>query len=204
MPRLKKQLSNVMGARAGGRMRGQRGGDVSTGEFRPGRTLGAMKKARGIVGTPGFQGSAQRGIAGVMGRKRGAAQPQPQPPLTTSGEAIPEVAAADAQTPIAPPAQPNQAPIPAAGAEMGPVPRGVQDAGAGAGGPVTGPPKSFTGLRDRLAQRFAPAMQAGPAGPAPGAAPMLGAYMQKRSNMPPGFRAARQPAKRKSRFYQGA
>jgi hypothetical protein len=211
MPALKKRLNKMRGSFAAAKGRGRGGGDVSTGEFQG----PANKKtaARGMVMRPGGRG--QGGPVSMMQRQLAAAKGsgQPQPPLTTAGAAIPEVAAADTQRAAAP-AEPVAAPIPGGGpAEMGPTPRGVQDAGAGgggqltAGGPVggTGQPAAPLDLRQRFLNRGGPRAAieqpavAGAAAPVAGAAaPMMAQYMANRGRMNP---AQRQ--KRKSRFYTG-
>lgn len=218
MPKLKKRLKAAMAGKAMGRMRGPGGGadEVTTGEYQaPVKGIGGV---RGMVAQRrGEQMAAAPGGRAIRkGRQaRVGGTGQPQPPLTTSGAAIPEVAAADTQRAVEP-AQPAIAPIPGAG-EMGPVPRGVQDAGAGAGGPVTaggpvaGPamPAEPINLRGRFMGRFG---QGGPGaaiepaarGPAGPAAPMMAQYMANRGrmNVPPAQRGPLR--KRKSRFFTGA
>lgn len=143
------------------------------------------------VGTGGFRKMPAEGTA---------VQPGTTP-------AAPEVAAAEAQAPanVARPVPGAEAPIPGAGA----VPRGVQDAGAGAGGP----PMAEAGLRGRLARQMARGRAAGPAGfgmmapgqvggtQGPGGRQAIQQYMANRGAMP-AFQMAQRP-KRRNRFFTG-
>ena len=149
---------------------------------------------------------------GVGGRRHGAPEGTAVQPGTTP--AVPEVATAEVATPgnVARPTPGTEGPIePLATPQKGPaVPRGVQDAGAGAGGqPIT---MERPGLRQRLARQAAgpgpggfgmitPAATGGTQ--APGGRPQIQQYMAQRGAMP-AFQMAQRPRKRRSRFFTGA
>lgn len=201
--RLVNQMKRQKGAIAG---RGPGAG-------RPGAAV--MPRGRGItpaIAAADVQGGSGAGEGrGVGGRRREPAEAAAVQPGTAP--ATPEATAAAVETPanIAPPTPGIEAPMPAEAVTTGPnrgmvAPRGVQDAGAGAGGfPMA------QGLRNRFEARAQPGQGPGLAGfgmvppgqtggmQGPGGRQMLGQYMRGRRGMPEVA-----PKRRKSRFFTGA